>query len=318
MKVKSLIHKLTAIAAMAFATLAGPTQAQINNVQAALEGELLVVTGDDLANAITISRNIAGDVFVTGRNGTTINGLPSVRFRQAVLNSVEVLMNGGNDNVVVQNLIINNDLYLNLGDGSDTLLSGSNPTTVGGNLSVEGGMGNDVIRLTGWSVGSDVYLDGQIGSLNCVLTGLTVGFGLFVIGDDTRDVISVNGCTSGDFASIQAKGGSDSVTVTSYAGWGLMIGTDAGADTIALSSVATLEDISITTGTENDSVKMTNVSSQKNIVASLDAGNDLLDGVRVSAQYDAVFEGGAGLDTFIDGGIAGVVKTEVKEFEIFP
>ncbi len=141
MNSQGFFRNLTAIAALGFAAITGSAQAQTNNVQAALEGELLVVTGDDLANAITLTRNAVGDVVVVGRNGTTVNGLRSVRFRRAVLNSVEVLMFGGNDNVIINNLVINNDLFLNLGDGNDTLRSGSLPTTVGANLTVEGGMG---------------------------------------------------------------------------------------------------------------------------------------------------------------------------------
>lgn len=318
MKSQRFFRNLTAIAALGFAAFAASAQAQTNNVQAALEGELLVVTGDDLANAITITRNAVGDTLVVGRNGTKVNGGPSVRFPGAVLNSVEVMMFAGNDSVIVNNLVINNDLYLNLGDGNDTLRSGTLPTSVGANLTVEGGTGNEVIRLTGWSIGSDAYVDGQTGALNSQMTGLTVGFGITLIGDDARDIVSLTGCTSGDFTSIETKGENDAVTVADFDGLGLFVGTDAGVDTIALTSVATLDDITINSGTQNDAVDLTGVTSQKNITVSLDAGDDLLEGMNVFAQFDAVFEGGAGSDTYADGGISGGIKTDVKEFEIFP
>ncbi len=317
MKFRGILRKLTAIALLGLSVATGSAQAQTNNVQALLEGELLIVRGDALANAITLSRNTAGEVLVVGRAGTTVNGQASVRFRRAVLNSVEVLLFGGNDNVIINNLVINNDLFLNLGSGNDTFRSGGLPTVVGANLTVEGGSGNDVVRLTGWTVGTDVYVNGQTGTLNSQMTGLRAGFAITVIGDDGRDIVSLNGCTTGDFTSIETKKGNDSVTVGGLVGLGLNIASDEGDDSISLNGVLTLDDIEITTGTQNDSVVMSDVTSGKNIKVSFDSGTDLMDGTNVFAEYDAVFEGGDGFYSYIDGGIGGGEKTEIKEFEFF-
>jgi hypothetical protein len=297
---------------------AGIGSAKANTVNAILEGELLVITGDNLANAITLTTNSAGDVLVVGRNGTLVNGTPSVRFRRPVLNSVEILMFGGNDNVLINGLTVNNDLFLNLGDGNDTLRSGLVPSSIGANLSVEGASGNEIVRLAGWTIGGDCTVDGQTGTLNCELTGLNVGFAITAIGDEARDVVSLAGCTMGGFSSIETRGANDSVTVTDFIGLGLSVNTDAGLDSVALTRVATLEDIYVNTGVHRDTVNFTDVNSYRNITVSLDGGDDSFGGVNVSAQYDAVFEGGAGIDTFLDGGIIGGTKTDVKEFEIFP
>ena len=51
-----------------------------NNVQVKLEGSLVTIFGDNAANSILVSQNAAGDFVVTGRTGTTVNGLPTVRF----------------------------------------------------------------------------------------------------------------------------------------------------------------------------------------------------------------------------------------------
>lgn len=317
MRSQNLFRSLTAIAALGLAAFAGSAQAQTNNVQAALEGELLVVTGNDLANAITLNRSPAGDVFVVGRNGTTVNGLPSVRFRGAILNQVEILMFGGDDNVIVNNLVINNDLFVNLGDGNDTFRSGTLPSAIGASLTVEGGFGTETIRLSGWTVGSDAIVDGGIGILNSQMTGLTVGRAITLIGDELRDLVTLSGCSSGDYTFVETKGGNDQVAISGHTALGLSIATDAGADSVFLSQVAVALEISVNTGTHNDLVDMTDVAADFNITVSLDAGNDTFDGMNVFAGADAVFEGGAGTDTYVNGGVNGGIKTDVKEFEIF-
>lgn len=296
----------------------GAAAAEANQVQVLREGTLVVIQGDNLGNQITVAMNLAGDVIVTGRNGTLVNGQASVRLRQVGLEQMEIRMEGGNDIVTVNGLNVANDLYVNLGDGADRLLSGTTPSSIGANLAVEGGLGNEIVRLTGWSIGGDCYLDGQLGSLNATFTGLEVGFGLTVIGDAANDIVTLTDCWVGDSTSLETKAGADRVTVTDFTGFDLFVNSDMGNDTIVLDGVATLEDIGIFTGTQVDAVNMLDVASGKNITVSLDAGNDTFIGTNVTAVFDAVFEGGAGVDTFGDFGVAGGVKTEIKEFEIFP
>lgn len=289
-----------------------------NNVQAALEGELLVIQGDNLANRITIARANNGDVLVTGRQGTTVNGLPALRLRLPTINAVEVMMNGGDDDVVINGMQIANDLSVNLGEGNDALRSGTLATSIGGNLNVAGEAGNETVRLANWSIAGDAVIDGQVGSLNSQLSGLTVGFALTVVGDELRDIVTISETTTGDYFYIETKGGNDSVSLSMIAGLGAMISTDMGADVVSLTDVSAQEDIGVFTGTENDRVSFENVASAKNITVSLDAGTDSFTGTTVFAELDAVFEGGFGTDTYVDNGILGLVKTDVKEFEIFP
>jgi hypothetical protein len=79
----------------------------------------------------------------------------------------------------------------------------------------------------------------------------------------------------------------------------------------------TTGDVGVVTGVGNDRVVMTNVFSGKNLLVSLDAGADFYQGTNVMVTYDAVFEGGAGVDTFKDFGISAGIKKEIKEFELF-
>jgi hypothetical protein len=307
-------------AAAAVAGVSGSAYA--NNVGARVEGSLLVVAGDNLGNQIVISRNAAGDVLVTGQNGTLVNGKASERFARLQLNAAEILMGGGNDVLTLRGLQIANDLFVNLGDGADRLVSpAAAPVTVGANVSIEGASGNDTIRTEGLMVGQDYYIDGGIGVLNATIINSTAGFNVTVIGDDANDIVTLSQVAAGGEISVETKGGSDRVTMTTITSLVLAVSTDAnaliGADRVSLMDVTTLEDLGIFTGPGNDVVQMADVASAKNIIVSADSGNDTVSGTSVAAELDAVFEGGAGTDRFENFGITGGVKLEVKEFEVF-
>lgn len=295
---------------------ASPVCSFANHVRVLQEGQLIKIVGDGQPNNILVAQTNAGTLTVTGRNGTRVNGQPSATIRNISINAMEVRLEGGNDQITFSNVLIANDLFLDLGSGADRILTGSLPSSVGANCNIEGGTGNDVVRLTGWMVGSDLYVNGGTGVLNANLTGLSVAFGLTVLGDMSNDVVELSGCEVGDSTSIETKAGADRVSVSDFSGFLLSANTDMGNDTVSITNVFVLEDISINTGTENDTVTMTEVTSGKNIGVSLDAGTDSFVGTGVTAAFDAVFEGGAGTDTFGDFGVLGNEKTEIKEFEI--
>ncbi len=291
--------------------------AMANRVQATVEGSLLVIAGDNAANQIVISRNTAGDVIVTGQNGTLVNGVASARFPRLQLNAAEILMGGGNDVLTLRGLQIANDLFVNLGDGADRLtVPGAAPIVVGANLSIEGAAGNDTVRIEGTVVGQDLYVDGGIGTLSATVINTTVGFNVSVIGDDANDTVALTTLAAGGEVSVETKGGADQVTLTTVEALLLAVSTDFGADRVTMAEVTTLEDIGVFTGTGNDIVQLMDVAAGKNLIVSLDSDTDKVTGMNVSAGYDAIFEGGAGSDTFEDYGITGGTKLEIKEFEI--
>jgi hypothetical protein len=309
----------TVLGSLALFGLSG--RAQANNVEARVEGSLLVIAGDNAANQIVVGRNAAGDVVVTGQNGTKINGVTSARFPRLQLNAAEMQLGGGNDVVTLRGLQIANDLYVNLGNGADRLtVPAAASITVGDNVAIEGAAGNDIIRMDGIVAGQDLYIDGGIGTLNATITGAFVGYNVTLIGDDANDAMTVTSLSAGGDVSVETKGGSDRVSLTTVEALLIGISTDAngfsGADRVTLIEVSTGEDIGIFTGPGIDVVQMMDVESAKNLTVSLDSENDKLTGMNVSAAFDAVFEGGAGTDTFEDFGITGGTKLEVKEFEI--
>ena len=291
-------------------------RASANQIEAAVEGELLKVFGDNAANGVAITQTARGDLVVRGFNGTTVNGQGSVRFRGVTLNAVEILLEGGNDVVRLRGLSPANDLFVNLGAGNDRLTTPI-PISVGANAAIEGGDGNDRITMTDPVIGEDLVIEGGIGSLTVNITGLTGGKGLTVIGDDANDSITVSDFATADYTSIETKGGADSVTLSTASVFGLDVSTDFGADTVAISDLTSIEDLGIFTGTESDGVDLLNVAVGKSITVSVDDGPDVVSAEAVSATEDAVFEGGAGDDTIVDLGITGGTKKDIKEFETF-
>jgi hypothetical protein len=145
---------------------------------------------------------------------------------------------------------------------------------------------------------------------------LNVGKTLTVIGDELNDNVIIDECLVGDFIALETKSGNDRVTVSASVAYGLVVSTDAGADTVSLSDFFSTDSIGIYTGLGIDSVNLLNVSTTSNLTVSVDAGDDRVVGENASAGSDAVFEGGDGRDTFTDRGISGGSKKDIKEFEV--
>ena len=286
-----------------------------NQVHVALEGSLITVVGDNFGNDITIVQNALGDITVTGRNGTLINGRPSARFPRVALNAMEIRMEGGNDLVTVRGLNVANDLYVNLGAGADRFTIPS-ATTVGAVATIEGAEGADTIRLTDLTVGEDLFVDGGLDVLSATITGLVANKAVTIIGDEANDTISISNSGIADVLSVETKGGNDRVTVSMAMAFGASIATDMGIDTVQITDLMTSEDIGIFTGVGNDSVRLTNVISNKSLIVSVDEGADSVVATAVSAAVDAIFEGGAGVDSLTDFGITAGIILSVKEFEI--
>jgi hypothetical protein len=315
MRMSSALVSLLRRAGIACGILAAlPSFVLANNVRAVIEGSLLKINGDNNANQLTISQTTGGDTVVTGRNGTTINGVPSARFRGTPLNAFEILLEGGSDNLIVRNTTIANDLFVNLGAGDDRLTV-SSALSVGANASIECAEGNDTVRVSGMAIGNDLNLDGGLGVLRADLLSINSNKGINIVSDESADAIKIDNSTAADYVMIETKGGNDLVSVSGLVALGVGVNVDVGIDKVSLTDCITMEDIGIFTGVGNDWVSLANVASSKSLTVSVDAGSDYVIGSGVSVAEDAVFEGGAGFDTLEDLGITAGIKFDIKEFE---
>lgn len=286
-----------------------------NNVSAVLEGSLLKVFGDNAANSVLISRTSAGDVEVSGRSGTRVNGVASVRFRRLQLNAAEIRMEGGNDSVTLSGIVTGNDLYISLGAGADRLETTA-PVTVGANLSIESGEGADNIRLTDITAVEDIYIDGGLDALTVALAGVDAGKSLSIVSDEAGDSVSISNSVVAELLSVESKAGNNSVRIDGVLALAMLVSSDLGVDSISVLNTLTSEDVGVFTGPGNDTVSLTNVDSGKSMTVSVDEGADNVTGTSVTVAEDAVFEGGAGTDTLTDLGIIGGIKKDIKEFEV--
>jgi hypothetical protein len=82
--------------------LAAPDASAAGNVRvgSVTPGGDLRVNGDASGNDIAITQNAPGDIVITGRNGTTVNGQPSVT-RSGVTGELKVNPRGGDDTVEI-------------------------------------------------------------------------------------------------------------------------------------------------------------------------------------------------------------------------
>src|SRR5262249_2638946 len=138
---------------LGLASLEGRT---VPAVTAAAVGALLVVSGDEFDNTITISRDVAGTIFVNDNNGP----VPITGRTPTIANTRLLNVSGGAGNDTISLDETNGALpraFILGGDGNDVITGGSGPDTLfgqegddtlrgmGGADVLEGGDGNDFL-----------------------------------------------------------------------------------------------------------------------------------------------------------------------------
>ena len=94
------------------------------NVTASVSGADLIISGDNLSNTITVESFGPGVVQVRGFENTSVNGVPNALRTFNVSGSINVRLNGGDDVIRVTNLVIQNNLFIDLGSGNNQALLG--------------------------------------------------------------------------------------------------------------------------------------------------------------------------------------------------
>ena len=264
---------------------------------------ILTVTGDDLDNQISVSRDAAGMLLVNGGGVSVSGGTPSVA--NTVL--VQMFGRGGNDQLSLDesngalpnaNLLGEaGDDTLSGGSGADTLIGGLGDDTMlgrGGADLLFGGSGNDM--LTGGD--GDDQMFGEAGNDRLVWNP----------GDDTDlaeggadiDVMEVNGGNGSESFTVTANGTRVRFDRISPAPFSTDLGTmeelvlnaNGGDDQFsATGNLASLIHITVDGGAGNDTLSGSNGAD---ILIGGD-GNDFIDGQQGSDSVDL----GSGDDTFV-------------------
>jgi Ca2+-binding RTX toxin-like protein len=271
-------------------------------VNAVFSAGVLAVFGDNLDNAIDVSRNAAGSLSVNGGSVKIYGAAPTV----ANTSEIEIFGLGGNDRLSLtetNGALPRADLFG--GDGNDTLIGGSaadflfgqlgNDTLIGngGNDFLFGGAGDDI--LTGGSGNDQVF--GEAGNDRMIWNP---GDGTDVNeGGDGNDTVEVNGGNGAENFTVNPNGTRVRFDRTDPAPFSIDIGTsenlvvnmNGGDDTFtAANGLANLIRLNVDGGAGNDTI----TGGDGNDMLSGGDGNDSINGGRGN---DTILLG-AGDDTF--------------------
>ena len=157
------------------------------DVNVAVDGTNLMVTGDNQANQVDITRNQTGVLVVSGLN-TTINGTNNPFVAIPNVLSINITLDGGNDETTIDNVLLHKDLNFFGNEGNDRLTV---TDSYAGRLYVESGSGNDVLDLD-LITGKSAKVD--LGSGNNILaaTALFAGKNFEVYGGDGSNTFTAN------------------------------------------------------------------------------------------------------------------------------
>ncbi|WP_390637545.1 beta strand repeat-containing protein [Limnoglobus roseus] len=236
----------------------------------------LTVFGDAADNAISVSRNAAGDLLVNGGAVHVLGGTPTVT------NTVQISVfgRGGNDTITLdegKGTLPKAQLFG--GDGNDTLIGGS------GDDQLFGQAGNDVLQGKG---GNDLLFGGA--------------------GNDT-----LTGGSGND--QVFGEAGDDSMTWDQGDGTDTVEG-GAGADTVVVNGGNDAEQFTTTpngTRVRFDSVSLTpsslDIGTVENLTVKMNGGDDTFTGSNgLAALVALTVDGGAGNDTIIGGDGSDVLR----------
>lgn len=265
---------------------------QLMAVLVSVTGGDLVVTGDGQADQVTIIQSlqngepIPGRYFISGQNGTTINGQAGLFFGN-VTDDILISLNGNNDRLTVGSgvdgdFIVPDDLEINSGGGADVVTV--DRIAVRDDVTINTEDGNDSVSFKG-TVGNLGDVDGGNNDLT-INTGARAD-NVLVRNTFVRDDVSINT-------------GADNFTdvvdmLFANIGDDTNISTGAGSDIVRISDVGFNDDLTINTGDGNDAVTLDRCQVDE-FFANLGAGTDSLT-LRGTFGRRASLNGGSGTDT---------------------
>ena len=185
------------------------------NIKAALAKGLLTVTGDEGANAITVSQLSNGNTQILGAAGTRINGHSS--YQAAGVTAVTLSLHGGNDAVTLSGLKLSGNLIIDGGAGADAVIlsktSALNLVIYGNSSSTAAE--NDSISIVGGGFRRQVRIDSGAGSDIVGLRDTTATGGVAILGASSASTMRVgfSGVTAGGTSAVSTGSGSDALDI---------------------------------------------------------------------------------------------------------
>ncbi|MFT4570403.1 MAG: hypothetical protein ACI8TX_000342 [Hyphomicrobiaceae bacterium] len=252
------------------------------NVSVSVDGrDNLVVTGDGLANDITINDTATSGVFlVTGNDGTTING-------------------GASDEVGVAD----RDFIIELGGGSD-------------NLEI---VGVDLLKKLNVSV--NLKITDDAGDNTILIDTVLVSKRVKIILGDGANTVDIVDSDLTKNSKIQTGDGIDTITIDGGSFRGGIKTNDSNDVITVMNTGQFKNVLKIISGNDDDSIEVTNVEYERKVLVNAGPGFDTVTIGQIDVGKKARMIGGPNDDTLIDNGghasTPGTVQPENKQFEIF-
>jgi hypothetical protein len=283
--------------------------AMAGNVAAAVVGPDLILTGDVLDNQIEL-RDLGGGAYqVVGLGGTTVNGAAAQVFG-GVAGKIQATMNRGNDTILIDEVFsAPGNMDLNMGDGHDRVLfygPAAGSIKIAGNLNVQTGTGNDIVRINGTSVlkGATFDTGTENDSLGAHLLSVEGDLGILTRAGD--DVVALNRSLVRGSTRIDTAEGKDDLRIGAGS---MFVGSfsanmGAGNDFFRLADTTFRSQFVFNAGEGNDRMEVYGkVRFEKPAFIAMAGGDDAVVVAATASinNFSTVnWNGGLGFDTIVD------------------
>jgi hypothetical protein len=327
-------RRLPTVAAslLALAVLGAGADQAAASYSGALQAGTVTLTGDSASDTLALRLRPGAPDILEADVGA--DGTPDLLFDRSTFTAVDVDAGGGDDELRIDQsggTFMDEQVTLDGGAGADTLIGGNGADVLiggSGNDVADGNPGVDTIRLgTGADVvswdpgdGSDV-VDGEGGADRLAFNGSNASevIGLSVNGDHVRldrDVAAIALDLAGvETIGLQARGGTDAITVGDLAGTDLDsadvdLGADGAADTVTARGTDGPDSVAFTSA--NGAIRVSGLSTDVSVTGAepLDdvraetLGDDdkFASGVATAGSATVTADGGTGVDDVLLGG----------------
>lgn len=225
------------------------------DVMAVMYGQMLVIWGDAADNGALLTYDSSTASYTVtgvdlGGSPTTINGGAAATLTG--VQQIAVLMNGGNDAFAVGSpaavdMVINQWLAIDMGDGDDSLQLGRAGNVPGG---------SDPVALS-LRTGTSVAVDLGAGNDQMQIANADIGLALNIAGGDGNDNV--------DFATEFTPAGGDASISPIRVRGGATISMGGGEDTLSIKNALIGQTLQILDGAGAAHIEIDNVSIGKNL-----------------------------------------------------
>ncbi|MEJ7594591.1 MAG: peptidylprolyl isomerase [Planctomycetaceae bacterium] len=262
------------------------------NVLASLSGAHLSVTGDTVDNSLEVTV-VNNQVVLRGLSNTTINGSAALFViatnSDTAPGNITIQTGAGNDTVIFsRNVKVSGSTWLDGGVGNDVLsVTGA---TFQQTVSIYGRAGNDTISVQNATTEGLLRIKGKSGNDLISLTNLTANGEIRIEGNQGDDGVSFNNVTTNSHTKINTGSGDDDLVIRdSTLNGALRVRTKQDSDMLLMDGNTVGGAVAINMGRASDSVQLRNTNTF-NSAFNVQSGDGNADAVDLGTT--TVFNGG--------------------------